>query len=77
MKEVTLQVKAKPRSKVASLSQSPDGTWVARLKSPPVDGKANQELIALIAEHFRCHKAAVTIDGGAGGRSKRVTVRKP
>jgi uncharacterized protein (TIGR00251 family) len=77
MKEVTLQVKAKPRSKVASLSQSPDGTWVARLKSPPVDGKANQELIALVAAHFGRTKAAVTIEGGAAGRSKRVKVRMP
>ena len=34
-------------------------TWVAKLKSPPVDGKANKELIALIAEQFGCSKGAV------------------
>jgi len=51
-----------------------DGTWVAKLKSPPVDGKANAELIALVAEHFKCGKAAVSIKSGASGRMKLVKV---
>lgn len=71
---VVLQVKVKPRSKVSELSQSPDGTWVARLKAPPVDGKANEELIALVAERFGVRKAAVTIKAGAAARTKRITV---
>jgi uncharacterized protein len=71
---VVLQVKVKPRAKVSSFEQSPDGTWVARLKAPPVDGKANEELIALVAEHFNCRKAGVTIKSGASGRMKLVRV---
>ena len=58
----------------ASLAQNPDGTWMAELKSPPVDGKANAELIALIARHFGCSKAAVTIKTGASGRRKLIKV---
>jgi uncharacterized protein YggU (UPF0235/DUF167 family) len=54
--------------------QAPDGTWIATLKSPPVDGKANAELVALVAEHFRCRKAAVAIKAGASGRRKLVRV---
>lgn len=69
-----LQVKAKPNARVASLSQQDDGTWLAQLKSPPVDGKANAELIALVARHFGCTKSQVTIKSGAGGRFKRVTI---
>ena len=71
---VVLQVKVKPRSRTSSLEQLPDGTWTARLKSPPVDGKANAELIELVAERFRCGKASVTIKAGAGGRLKLVKV---
>jgi len=71
---VILQVKVKPRSSLSSLDQEADGSWVARLKSPPVDGKANAELIALVAERFGCRKAAVTIKAGAGGRTKLVKV---
>jgi uncharacterized protein len=69
-----LQIKVKPRAKISSLEQLQDGTWVARLKSPPVDGKANQELVALVAERFRCPKAAVVIKAGAGGRMKLVKI---
>ncbi|CAN5910089.1 hypothetical protein BH11PSE8_BH11PSE8_00930 [soil metagenome] len=50
------------------------GTWLALLKSPPIDGKANEELIALVARHFGVRKAQVVIRSGASGRMKLVTV---
>jgi uncharacterized protein len=69
-----IQVKVTARSKVSSLTQAADGTWVARLKSPPVDGKANRELIELIADRFACSKSVVSIKSGAGGRLKLVQI---
>ena len=74
MAAVTLQVRVKPRARTSSLEQASDGTWIAKLKSPPVDGKANKELVALVAEHFKCRKAAVVIKAGASGRTKLVKV---
>ena len=74
MSGLVLQVKVKPRARTSSLERITDGTWVAKLKSPPVDGKANAELIGLVAERFGCPKAAVTIKAGAGGRLKLVKV---
>lgn len=71
---VILQIKVKPQAKTSSLEQLADGTWVAKLKSPPVDGKANEELIALVAKHFRCRKADVNIKIGATGRMKLVRI---
>lgn len=67
-----LLIKAKPNARASSLTQQDDGSWLAQLKSPPVDGKANAELIALVARQFGCSKAQVTIKTGAGGRLKRV-----
>lgn len=69
-----LMIKAKPNSRVSALSPQDDGTWLAQLKSPPVDGKANAELIGLVAERFGCAKSAVSIKTGAGSKLKRVTV---
>jgi uncharacterized protein (TIGR00251 family) len=69
-----MQIKVKPRSRTSSLVQMSDGTWVANLKSPPVDGKANAELVELVAEHWKCRKADVTIKSGASGRMKLVKV---
>ena len=69
-----LQVKVKPNARESSLVQQPDGSWHAQLKSPPVGGKANAELIALVAERFGCRKADVTIKAGASGRMKLVRI---
>ena len=70
----TLQIKVKPNSRASVLEQAADGTWVARVKAPPVDGKANAELVELVAEHWKCRKADVTIKSGASGRMKLVKV---
>jgi uncharacterized protein len=69
-----LTIKVKPNARTSSLVQAEGNTWLAALKSPPVDGKANAELIALVADHFRCPKRCVSIKSGAGGRVKRVVV---
>ena len=74
MSEFTLQIKVKPRSKRTSFAQQPDGSWIAQLKSPPVDGKANEELIALLAKHFHCRKSVIVIQAGASGRTKLVKI---
>jgi uncharacterized protein (TIGR00251 family) len=73
-KHKTLQVKVKPNARVSSLEAMDDGTWLAQIKSPPVDGKANEELVALLARHFDCRKSAVVIKSGASGRMKLVRI---
>lgn len=69
----TIQIKVKPNARNSELVEA-DGAWTASLKSPPVDGKANAELIALVAKHFGVRKADVTIRSGAGGRLKLVQI---
>ena len=69
-----LHIKVKPNAKASLLEPAADGTWSAQLKSPPVDGKANRELIELVAERFGCRKADVTIRRGATGRLKLVQI---
>lgn len=71
---ITLQVKVKPNARVSTLEQLADGTWSAQLKSPPADGKANQELIALITQTLGCRRADVSIKSGASGRMKLVRI---
>ena len=69
-----LKIKVRPRAKVSELTQAADGSWTAKLKAPPVDGAANEELVALVAARFKCRKADVTIKAGASGRMKLVSV---
>lgn len=70
----TIDVKAKPNARQSSLAQLSDGTWLAQLKSPPVDGKANQELVSLVAKQFGVSKCDVIIKTGSSGRLKRVVI---
>lgn len=71
----TIQVKVTPNARVSALQEPVGGLlWRARLKSAPVDGKANDELVALIAERFGCRRSAVSIKLGASGRVKLVQI---
>jgi uncharacterized protein len=69
-----IQVKVKPNARQSTLVAQADGTWLAELKSPPVDGKANAELIALVAAAFGCRKTEVSIRSGAGARIKLIRI---
>ena len=69
-----IQVRVKPNSRASALEEQEDGTWLAQIKSPPVDGKANEELIALIAKHFECRKSDVSIKSGGSGRVKLIRI---
>jgi uncharacterized protein (TIGR00251 family) len=73
-KSTLIQVKVKPNARASALTQVDDGTWLAQIQSPPIDGKANDELILLVARQFQCRKSAVTIKSGASGRTKLVRV---
>jgi uncharacterized protein (TIGR00251 family) len=72
----TIRLKVNPSSREAVLSRLEDGSWLARVKAPPVDGKANAAVIALVAKHFGLRKAQVTIRSGASGRMKLVQLEE-
>lgn len=72
-----IRVRVKPNARESVLEQEPAGTWLARLKAPPVDGKANAELIELVARRFGCPRSAVSIKSGAGSRTKLVKIASP
>jgi uncharacterized protein len=70
----TIRLKVKPGSQREELTELDDGTWLARVKAPPVDGKANAAVIELVARHFGLRKSQVSIKSGASARMKLVTL---
>ena len=68
------QVKVKPNSKQQKIEESPDGSLTVYLKSPPVEGKANLELIQLLAQKFDVSKSQVTIKSGLSSKFKLVEI---
>lgn len=69
-----VSVKVKPNSKKPRLERAADGTLTAYLKSPPAEGKANEELIARLAERFGLPKSRLRIKSGLSSRTKLVEV---
>ncbi|KPQ39260.1 MAG: hypothetical protein HLUCCO16_08615 [Phormidium sp. OSCR] len=67
-------VKVKPNSKQQAIILEDDGSLTVRLQSSPVDGKANKELIQVLADRFGVRKSQVSIRSGERSRMKRVEV---
>lgn len=68
------QVKVKPNSKQQNIEELADGSLKVNLKSPPVDGKANKELIELLAKKFAVSKSQISIKSGLSSRNKLVEI---
>lgn len=68
-----IAVKVIPRSSKNSIEWEQDNLKV-RLTAPPVDGLANEALIALLAERLALPKRAITIVRGATSRQKTVEI---
>ena len=69
-----IQVKAKPSSRESTVEELEDGSFLVKLKAQPIDGKANAELIALLAACFKVAKTSVKVKSGAGARIKLVSI---
>ena len=63
-----------PRASRTELAGDRDGALWVRLAAPPVDGAANQALVAFLAEQLGVPRASVTLAAGATARRKRVRV---
>lgn len=69
-----LRVKVKPNSRKQAIEMAEDGNLIVCLQSPPVDGRANGELIKLLAKTFKVSKSSVQIKSGLSSRQKLVEI---
>jgi uncharacterized protein (TIGR00251 family) len=74
---MTLRVKVIPRSPRSEIVGTlADGTLKVRIAAPPERGKANAELIALLAAKFDVARANVEIVSGHAAGLKLVRITK-
>lgn len=69
-----VDVRVIPRAGRSGFAGLRDGALLVRLAAAPVDGAANDELIALLARTLHLPKRDITIISGERSRSKRVRV---
>jgi uncharacterized protein (TIGR00251 family) len=72
--KIQLKVKVIPRAKKQELITLPDGSLRVKLRSVPEKGKANKELIKLIASHYNVSRSSVIIIKGEFAREKVVSI---
>lgn len=66
-------VRVKPSSKTSEIKQTESG-WEVRLKSMPIDGKANEELLYLLSRHFAVSRSDIKIKSGKGSKMKLIQI---
>lgn len=69
-----ISVRVHPNAKKSGLSGSLDGVWQIKVAAPPVKGKANAELLALLSKVLGVGKSNLSIAKGHTSRSKVITV---
>ncbi len=67
-------IKVKPGSRKPRIEEDGAGGLIVHLKSPPVEGRANEELIGVLAARYGVPKSRVRIKTGRAGRSKLVEI---
>lgn len=72
-----VNVSIKPAAKVTQVLGVHDQHLKIALKAPPIEGKANEALIAFLAELFGTPKSAVTILKGLTNKKKQVKICRP
>lgn len=67
----TIKVKITPCSSKNEIAEEmSDGTIKIRLKAPPVDGEANEELIKFLSKEWKIPKSNIEIKSGKTSKNK-------
>ena len=75
--ELILDLHVQPRAAKDEIAGYHGDRLKVRITAPPVDGKANQHLIAFLAAVFQVTKRDVVLLSGESGRDKRVRIQRP
>jgi uncharacterized protein (TIGR00251 family) len=73
---VIFDVRVIPRSSKNEVVGEHDGAIRIKLKSPPVDGAANEELIRLLSKQLDTSRSDIEIISGHTSRTKRVRINR-
>lgn len=72
--QTVIKVKVLPRASRTEIAGKENELYRVRITEPPVEGRANKALIALLAEKLGVAKRDIEITAGKSGRMKTVRV---
>lgn len=71
---VSFSVRVTPRASANAIAGERDGALLVRVTAPPVEGKANDAVVALLADALGVPRSEVRLERGAAARTKVVSV---
>jgi uncharacterized protein (TIGR00251 family) len=72
---LSLRVRAAPGAKREGITGSFAGAVKVAVQAPPEDGRANERILAVLAEALDLPRKTVTLESGERSRDKRVAIR--
>lgn len=73
---VKIVVKAKPNSKEDKVEKISENEFIVYVKAPPIDGRANEAIIKLLADYFNIGHPLIKILSGQWAKTKVVEIEK-
>jgi uncharacterized protein len=69
-----IRVRVTPNASRNELSEDSEGRLSVRLTSPPVEGRANKELVKLLGKKLKVAPSSILIVKGQGSREKTLLI---
>jgi uncharacterized protein len=73
-KQTRITVHVQPNAGRNAVVSLDDGILRVKIAAPPVEGKANQQLIIFLSKVLNLRKSDISIDKGTTGRNKLLTI---
>jgi uncharacterized protein (TIGR00251 family) len=67
-----IRVTVKPRAKKSNVKKISEGEYAVSVTAPAREGKANEAVIELLADHFSVPKSSIRIIRGETARTKLI-----
>ncbi len=72
--QTRITVQVQPGASRSQVKDFKEGILYIRIAAPPVEGKANRELIEFLSEILEVSKSRITIEKGLTGKKKVVLI---
>jgi uncharacterized protein (TIGR00251 family) len=75
--DLILHLRIQPKASSDTFAEELGDERKLRITAPPVDGKANKHIIAVLSNMFKVPNGDIVIESGELGRHKRIRIRSP
>ena len=72
--ETIFSIRITPGSKRNAITALKEGIWYVKITAPPVEGKANEELLAFLSKKLNVRKSSISVVKGQRSCSKLVSI---